>query len=346
MSCCNKKKNRWKTAVWLAVVLGVASLAILSDVFGEPAPTNSAQLAVNVTCPVTTDEKIDPTISTTYNGREVYFCCKRCKRKFESEPQAYVSNLPQGYFASATSKAAASEASIHEHSAHEHAEPVAAQAPRPLDEAGHTESAMGQEDHGGHAHGNTAAAHGHGDDGHASDSADAHGSTANASESDGHDHSAHAPSETQGPLARLLGWVGKFHPPTTDFPIALMIAALLAECLYVATDRPMFDAAGRFTVWFAIAGTIAAVILGWFFAGFKLTDGEWLVTTHRWVGTAVGVWALVLAWFAIKAWPRSEGEAAHRRCGYRVALVIAVVLVSVNGFLGGAMIYGIDHYFW
>jgi hypothetical protein len=93
-------------------------------------------------------------------------------------------------------------------------------------------------------------------------------------------------------------------------------------------------------------GTVGAVILGWFFAGFKLTDDDWIMTTHRWVGTAAGMWALVLAWFARKAWAGPEHNPTQGRGGYRFALVIGTVLVSTNGFFGGALMYGIDHYLW
>lgn len=144
----------------------------------------------------------------------------------------------------------------------------------------------------------------------------------------------------------FIGWLGKLHPPSVNFPIALMMAALMAEALFMATGRPLFDAAGRFTVWFAIVGTIGAVILGWFFGGFKLVDDDWIMTTHRWVGTTAGLWAFVLAWFAGKEWSGSARNPARSRSGYRVVLLVGTALVSANGFFGGALMYGIDHYLW
>lgn len=162
-----------------------------------------------------------------------------------------------------------------------------------------------------------------------------------------HDHAAHDQKAEKGGLNKLIAWLGNFHPPATDFPAALILAALLAEALYIATGRPMFDAAGRFTVWLAVLGTLGAVTLGWFFAGFKLSDGDWIMTTHRWVGSAAGLWAMPLAWLAHKAWQQAPADNPSRwRLRYRLALVVAVVLVSTNGFLGGAMVYGLDHYAW
>jgi hypothetical protein len=36
---------------------------------------------------------------------------------------------------------------------------------------------------------------------------------------------------TAAGIAKFIGWVGKFHPATTHFPIALIIAAAAAEVL-------------------------------------------------------------------------------------------------------------------
>lgn len=327
MSCCDKKRSRRRLAIWLAVVLGIASFTILSDTLGESAPTDTRQIASNATCPVTTGERVDPDISTTYNGREVYFCCQRCKRKFERDPLAYVGNLPTNYFAAATPQTATSVADASGSYAHAH---------------------------GDHTHGNDGATEGQGSGGHAGEDADGgHGSdntssggTASGGGGEAHDHSAHAQDESLGLLMHFIGWLGKFHPPSVNFPIALMMAALIAEVLFMATGRPLFDAAGRFTVWFAIVGTIGAVTLGWFFGGFKLVDDDWIMTTHRWVGTAAGLWAFVLAWFAGKEWTGSARNPARSRSGYRVALLVGTALVSANGFFGGALMYGIDHYLW
>ena len=48
----------------------------------------------NEWCPVLTDERVDPEISTEYEGGRVYFCCKKCLKKFQADPAAYASRLP------------------------------------------------------------------------------------------------------------------------------------------------------------------------------------------------------------------------------------------------------------
>jgi uncharacterized membrane protein len=148
---------------------------------------------------------------------------------------------------------------------------------------------------------------------------------------------------SQGFFDKLIPWLGNFHPPAVSFPIALLVAAALAELLRVVTGHPLFDSAARFCVWLGAVTAIVAVALGWCRGGFRLSDPSWVVTAHRWLGTATALWAqLVLA--------LSEGS---RRCGgrgiqeaFRLTLFVGTGLVLSTGFLGGALVYGLDHYVW
>lgn len=49
---------------------------------------------INSVCPVTPDEPIESSITSTYEGRTIGFCCKSCLRKFNRDPEAYLANLP------------------------------------------------------------------------------------------------------------------------------------------------------------------------------------------------------------------------------------------------------------
>ena len=44
------------------------------------------------TCPVM-ENPVDKTISTLYQGKKVYFCCKPCIAKFNEAPEKYVPKL-------------------------------------------------------------------------------------------------------------------------------------------------------------------------------------------------------------------------------------------------------------
>lgn len=177
-----------------------------------------------------------------------------------------------------------------------------------------------------------------------------HQEPAAASEAGDHAHSTprSAAGETGGeraavvapPQATVLGWLGKFHPPLTHFPIALVIAAALAECLLIKTRREEFAHTVGFCVRLGGGAALLAALLGWFYAGFRLVDDEWLMTAHRWAGTSTAVLAAVL----LTLHERASREAS--RVPFRVALFASTALVGATGFLGGALLYGIDHYAW
>jgi uncharacterized membrane protein len=144
-------------------------------------------------------------------------------------------------------------------------------------------------------------------------------------------------------IMKFFAWVGKFHPPATHFPIALIIAAAVAEVLFVRTGKTLFDNAGQYCLWFGVIAAIGTGMLGWCLGGFELTDRNWLLTTHRWLGTSTVASALVVAFLAYRI--RYCGQSALRPW-YHMALVLAVILVSATGFFGGAMLYGLDQFAW
>jgi uncharacterized membrane protein len=170
-----------------------------------------------------------------------------------------------------------------------------------------------------------------------------------------HDHSKHAAvpkvvtadaagADQAGPennVPKPLGWLGKFHPPLTHFPIALLTIAAVGELLFIRTDEVRFEHAVRFTVGFGAISSLAAATLGWFFAGFQLVDGEWPMTAHRWFGTATALLSVGLLLLSSRT-RRSE----ESRKSFRIVLFASVALANVTGFLGGALIYGLDHYSW
>jgi len=156
------------------------------------------------------------------------------------------------------------------------------------------------------------------------------------------------PAESEPPssfLGKLTRWLGEFHPPTVNFPIALLTVAAVAELLRMVTGRGKraLNAVSRYCVGFGAITAAVAGILGWFLGGFRLTDASWVKTTHRWLGTstvACAVLVLVLS-------ERSRHPDRQRsRIWFRVALLIAAVLVSVTGYFGGALVFGLKHYSW
>jgi uncharacterized membrane protein/mono/diheme cytochrome c family protein len=144
-------------------------------------------------------------------------------------------------------------------------------------------------------------------------------------------------------FGKLIRWLGRFHPPAVHFPIALLTAAAVAELLRVATGKPAFDGASRFCVWFGTLTAVVAGILGWFLARLRLTDAEWLMTTHRWLGTSTAVSAVILLILSERS---RRPERRRTRTCFRAVLLFVTALVSVTGFFGGAVVFGLKHYAW
>jgi hypothetical protein len=48
----------------------------------------------------------------------------------------------------------------------------------------------------------------------------------------------------------------------------MLVAAALAEILFGAAGRPVFDAANRFCLWFGALAAVLTGTLGWFLGAF------------------------------------------------------------------------------
>jgi uncharacterized membrane protein len=153
------------------------------------------------------------------------------------------------------------------------------------------------------------------------------------------------PKSTEPLWKASIRWVGKFHPLSTHFPVALMFVAVFAEGLAWWTRREQMFETVRFLVIVSALGGVAATVLGWvnaYFSSYNKATGA-LLFWHRWLGTGAGVWAIICAVLVVISHCR---EGSPERTRFRGALLAGAVLVGVAGFLGSALIYGIDHYSW
>jgi uncharacterized membrane protein len=169
-----------------------------------------------------------------------------------------------------------------------------------------------------------------------------------------HDHAQHGQNtdsrveagDAEAPASNLpkpIAWLGKFHPPITHFPIALLISAALAEFLFMRTGTVAYRHALLFCVRIGAGAAMFAAVLGWFFAGVRLVDEEWVMTAHRWAGTSL---ALFSVWLLYLAEQLRADEPTATPARFRIALFSAAGLVGATGFLGSALLYGLDHYAW
>ena len=144
---------------------------------------------------------------------------------------------------------------------------------------------------------------------------------------------------------RTLRWIGKFHPVSTHFPVALMLVAVVAEAIGWWTRRESWMQTVRFLVVLAALGGLAAASLGWmnaYFSSYDKAPGA-LLWWHRWLGTGTSVWVVICA--ALLLLHKCE-EGSKERQQFRGALLLGAALVSISGFLGSALIFGLDHYAW
>ncbi len=142
---------------------------------------------------------------------------------------------------------------------------------------------------------------------------------------------------------RMLTWVGRFHPASTHFPVALLLTAVLAELLAWWFKKPEWTLLVRFLVVLGALSAIPTANLGWL-ANFPTRPGspiQSVYSIHRILGTATAVWGLVCAVMICLPGCR-EGSTARLR--FRGALILGAALVAVTGFLGGKLTFGIDHY--
>lgn len=139
-----------------------------------------------------------------------------------------------------------------------------------------------------------------------------------------------------GMLARVLKWLGSFHMASTHFPIALLMAAALAELLAMTSKREVWLTVTRFLL---VTGALAAVqtaAFGWF---YHYSGVSKVYDFHKWLGTLVAIWGTLSAGSGVLFECR-EGTSERRRL--RGAVFVGAALVGFVGFLGGILSYGLE----
>jgi uncharacterized membrane protein len=132
-----------------------------------------------------------------------------------------------------------------------------------------------------------------------------------------------------------MAW-GKLHLLVLHFPIALILATLLADGLFLATKRGFFKTAGLYCLILAALAAIPTVIFGDILLDAEEFTGAAaaLAETHESLGIATLVVTLLAAGVRLARRGEPRGVWAY---GYAALIVAAGVLVSLAGHWGGML---------
>jgi len=159
---------------------------------------------------------------------------------------------------------------------------------------------------------------------------------------EGHVHD-HGTGVRETGLGKFIKWVGNFHPISIHFPIALIIMTGLAELLFRYYPSPMFSYSSRFMIIAAAITAPPTALLGLAY-GYEaeytgaLIDIFWW---HRFCGITTAGLAVIAAACNELYVRKNIGKPAY----YHVLLGITILFVTVTGYLGGEMTFGLFHLF-
>lgn len=187
------------------------------------------------------------------------------------------------------------------------------------------------DEHGTHSADHPEANHDHGSEA----ATQSHAHEGEASGGSGHAHWGDHGPRTE--LEQTIANVGVLHSLAVHFPIALILAAALAQLLVLVTGQASLAQTVRFLAWTGALGGLAAGLLGWAHAGPVATGEAGVMAWHRWIGTGLTLGLFVVAGAA--EWYHRQPTAVSR---WTLSLFVfaAAATVSINGFLGGALAHG------
>lgn len=136
------------------------------------------------------------------------------------------------------------------------------------------------------------------------------------------------------------------HPLTVHFPIALLLANALFTLCYLRLHQPSFETSAYYCLLAGWFGAVVAILSGTiegvrqvFGSDAPHADALQWVNAHAFVGVAL----LVIYGQALLRRRRNAAllDDAQQRTGYLRLLAIGAVLVIVDGWLGGHLVYSL-----
>jgi mono/diheme cytochrome c family protein len=147
-------------------------------------------------------------------------------------------------------------------------------------------------------------------------------------------------------LTRLIIWLGKFHPLAAHTPIAVLMAAAIAEMLFMKYRSPALTAAARFCAVLGCLGAIVTASLGWAMAAHHTSSD--LLESHRWAGTAAAIISVPVAllgeWGARRAVRLGRDWHGPTRWAFRLGVFFIAGFVGFAAHMGGLIRWGEDFF--
>jgi uncharacterized membrane protein len=136
--------------------------------------------------------------------------------------------------------------------------------------------------------------------------------------------------------AKWAQFIGRFHPLTVHFPIALILLVPVLELAALNSRFSHLRLSVDFVLGLATASAIVAAMLGWCLARSGGYSGP-IMTQHMWGGISLAA-VCWLCWIL-----RASSNGPGLTNIYKTTLAIAVVLVAWTGYRGGQLSQGEDH---
>jgi uncharacterized membrane protein len=141
------------------------------------------------------------------------------------------------------------------------------------------------------------------------------------------------PTGKQG--AEWIQFIGRFHPLTVHFPVALILLVPVLEIVGMNKSFSYLRLSSGFVLGLATIAGIFAAFLGWCLARAGGYSGP-VVTQHMWGGIAL----TAICWLCWVLHGRIEPNVTKY---YVAALIVCVLVVSWTGYRGGQVSQGEDH---
>jgi uncharacterized membrane protein len=133
-----------------------------------------------------------------------------------------------------------------------------------------------------------------------------------------------------------MEFLGRLHPLLMHFPIALVIAAALAEGAAIVTADESWRTVAVGNVRAGAVFALVATVAGWRLALAPEMEVSPLLEWHGWLGTVAAGAALAAA--LATGGVRRRSAVGVQIC--RIALFAAGTLVAVTGHFGGLLVWG------